>query len=157
MKMKRDYASIVGKVRESTAGLGIEDRMQAVVDLLWDAFGTKGYSWCGFYLPGPDRDELILGPRRNKPACSPISLEGVCGKCFVDKKALVVRDVAELGRNYIACDPRDKSEAVVPVFDEAGEVLAVLDVDSYEVGEFGRSDIEGLKTILATAGIGRCV
>ena len=129
-----------------------EARMQAVVDALWDALHATGVSWVGFYLHEGE-DELLLGPRRDGPACSPISLQGACGQAFTGKEPLVVRDVAELGENYIACDPRDRSEVVLPLFDESGTCWGVLDLDSHEVGAFSDADVAGLQSILLAAGL----
>lgn len=140
----------------------------AIVRALWDAFRTRsdgdlGYSWVGFYL-GPGRSsadatagpaEMILDEREPKPACSPISLKGACGQCYLAGHPLVVRDVAALGEGYIACDPRDRSEVVVPYFDEGGKVAGVLDVDSFDVGAFSRADAIGLVELLRRTGVCR--
>lgn len=129
-----------------------EERMQSFVDLGWEALHPTGVSWLGFYLRH-DRDELILGPRRDKPACSPIGLHGACGQAFTSHKPLVVRDVAELGANYIACDPRDCSEVVIPLLEENSECWGVLDLDSYDVGAFTNDDVSGLTLLLHAAGL----
>ena len=131
-----------------------DERMRAFVDLAWDAMHPTGVSWLGFYLH-QGKDELILGPRRDKPACSPIGLHGACGQAFLSRQPLVVRDVAELGANYIACDPRDRSEVVIPLFDEGGECWGVLDLDSYDVGAFADDDVAGLTLVLRAAGLTR--
>ena len=127
-------------------------RMQAFVDLLWSELSPTGVSWLGFYLH-EGRDELVLGPRRDRPACSPIGLHGVCGQAFTQRRGIVVRDVAELGTNYIACDPRDRSEVVVPCFESDGRAWGVLDLDSFEVGAFDERDVEGLCSLLRAAGL----
>ena len=127
-------------------------RMQAVTDALWEALHATGVSWLGFYVY-EGGEELILGPRRDKPACSPIGLHGACGQVFTGRRPLVVRDVAELGENYIACDPRDRSEVVLPLFDDEGGCWGVLDLDSYDVGSFGDADIAGLQEVLRAAGL----
>ena len=62
---------------------------------------------------------------------------------------VVVRDVRELGENYIACDPRDLSEIVVPVRARDGRVTGVLDIDSYSVGAFGETDRIALEQFVA--------
>ncbi len=129
-------------------------RMQVFVDALWDALHSTGVSWVGFYLH-EDGDELILGPRRDKPACSPIGLHGACGQTFTRRMPLVVRDVADLGEGYIACDPRDQSEVVLPVFSESGTCWGVLDLDSYHVGAFDERDVDGLHDVLVAAGLTR--
>jgi len=126
--------------------------MQAVVDALWGSLHPAGVSWVGFYLY-ESREELILGPRRDKPACSPIGMHGACGQALKLRKPLVVRDVAELGADYIACDPLDRSEVVLPLFDESGTCWGVLDLDSHYVGAFDDTDAEGLKNVLLAAGL----
>ena len=127
-------------------------RMQAMVDALWDALHPTGVSWVGFYVH-ESSDELVLGPRRDKPACSPIGLHGACGQAFTSRKPLVVRDMAELGEDYIACDPRDRSELVLPLFDNSATCWGVLDVDSHEIGAFDDADVAGLQTVLQAAGL----
>ena len=131
-----------------------EIRMQAVVDALWQAFADQGYSWVGFYLDQPrepDDRRMILGPCRDKPACSPIGLHGACGRALLSRQTLIVRDVAELGDNYIACDPRDKSEIIIPLVDSAGTCWGVLDIDSHEIATFDAADEYGLRNFLRTA------
>jgi putative methionine-R-sulfoxide reductase with GAF domain len=129
-----------------------DERMQAFVDIAWEALHPTGVSWLGFYLH-TGKEELVLGPRRDKPACSPIGLHGACGQVFRSRKPLVVRDVSELGANYIACDPRDRSEVVLPILDESGHCLGVLDLDSYDIGAFTNDDVIGLTLLLRSAGL----
>ncbi|MBU0639596.1 MAG: GAF domain-containing protein [Planctomycetes bacterium] len=129
-----------------------QQRMQAVVNALWDALHDTGVSWVGFYLPGGP-DELVLGPLRDTPACSPIGLHGVCGRAFTQRRPQVVHDVRELGEEYVACDPRDSSEVVVPLFEAAGACWGVLDLDSHEVGAFSAEDVAGLVEVLRVAGL----
>lgn len=127
-------------------------RMQMVVDALWDALRDTGVSWLGFYIH-EGNDELVLGPLRDKPACSPIGLHGACGRAFVARQPLVVHDVRELGESYIACDPRDRSEVIVPLFESDGHCWGVLDLDSHEVGSFSDADVAGLERIVRAAGL----
>jgi len=134
----------------------MHDRMQAVVDVLWDCFHDQGVSWVGFYVDQPNEPDdrrLVLGPCRDKPACSPIGLHGVCGQALRSRAVRIVRDVNELGGNYIACDPRDRSEIVVPLIDSDGNCPAVLDVDSWQVGAFDETDAAGLGEVLRAAGL----
>ena len=150
--MTRPYAqladSLAGFAGNRTA------RMQAVVDALWNSLHPIGVSWVGFYLY-ETREELSLGPRRDRPACSPIGLHGACGRALKLRKPFVVRDVIELGEDYIACDPLDRSEVVLPLFDESGACWGVLDLDSHEVGAFDSTDVEGLQKVLLAAGLTR--
>ena len=123
-----------------------------MVDLLWDALHSTGVSWLGFYLHERG-DELVLGPRRDKPACSPIGLHGACGRVFISREPLIVRDVTDLGANYIACDPRDRSEVVLPLFEKDGKCWGVFDVDSWEAEAFDQDDVSGLTKLLEAAGL----
>lgn len=137
-------------------------RMRSLCDALWEAFGDLGYSWCGFYVyepdttgdgPGSRPGEMILAARQPKPACSPIGLGGICGQSWKHRQSVLVRDVRTLeGSGYIACDPRDVSEVVVPMV-LGGECWGVLDVDSYEVGAFDEHDVRGLLNAAQRAGL----
>lgn len=131
--------------------------MTRLVDDLWRAFGEParagGYSWVGFYTKSDDREEMVLGPRRDKPACSPIGLHGMCGFAWRERRAVVVRDVRRLGEHYVACDPRDASEVVVPMLEADGRCWGVLDVDSFEVGAFTTEDARGLAEAAERAGL----
>jgi putative methionine-R-sulfoxide reductase with GAF domain len=133
-----------------------EERMRAVADALWEALSDKGVSWVGFYLdcPGePDDRRLVLGPCRDKAACSPIGLHGVCGQAMRFRRARIVPDVTELGGEYIACDPGDRSEITVPLVDERGACWGVLDLDSPDVAAFDETDEHGLCRVLRAAGL----
>ncbi len=149
---ERNYPGIVARTR-LVPGADRQTMMQIAVDALWEALGTRGVSWIGFYLKTPDRDEMLLGPRRDKPACSPIGMHGMCGRCWQEKRPVLVRDVRTLGTGYIACDPKDLSEAVVPCFEPDGSCWGVLDADSYDVGAFGDADIAGLTRVIEHLGL----
>lgn len=146
----RDYAAIA---RDLAATGDRRTRMHAVVDMLWERLSGLGVSWVGFYTAAQGASEMILGPRRDKPACSPIGLHGACGRAWTSKKALVVTDVARLGAGYIACDPRDRSEVVIPLFDSDGSCWGVLDVDSHDTGAFTHEDAAGLARVVRVAGL----
>lgn len=148
MSVERPYAAVAAQL--TTAGARPE-RLQRVVDALWDALHDRGVSWVGFYLH-EGRDELVLGPRRDKPACSPIGLHGACGQAFRRRQPLIVRDVQDLGADYIACDPRDRSEVVLALLGDDGTCWGVLDLDSHSVGAFDERDVAGLRQVLAAAG-----
>ena len=155
--MQRNYGPVIERVSAAARGGGSrEERMRAVVDALWEAFGGTrgGVSWVGFYLAprGRESAELVLGPHRDKPACSPIGLHGACGQAL-RTGPLVVADVRALGEAYIACDPRDLSEAVAPVGPGDGEPWGVLDLDSHQVAAFGEADVAGLAAVVRAAGL----
>lgn len=141
------------------------DVMSRVCDALWSAFGGEGddeFSWLGFYLFQADAMAavdaarpagMVLGPRRDKPACSPIGLHGACGQSYERGVTLVVRDVADLGAGYIACDPRDRSELVIPCWNEDGSRWGVFDADSFGVGTFDAHDAGQIERLLVHSGL----
>jgi L-methionine (R)-S-oxide reductase len=71
----------------------------------------------------------------------------VCGKAARERRTVIVPDVSRFP-GHIACDARARSEIVVPVFDPAGTLLAVFDVDSSRVDRFDEEDQRGLEAIL---------
>jgi L-methionine (R)-S-oxide reductase len=144
--MDRPYHQLLESICESPTR---EAGMQAFVDVLWPALSPTGVSWLGFYLK--EGDQLVLGPRRDKPACSPIGLHGVCGQAFLDRCSVVIRDVRDLGEHYVACDPRDQSEVVVPCLESDGSCWGVLDLDSHAIGAFSQTDANGLTALLHRA------
>jgi len=148
----RPYADMRDAIRRRIERAADRDaRMQVVVDVLWDGLRDQGVSWVGFYTIRADGEGLDLGPHRDKPACTPLGLHGACGQSVQSGRALVVPDVRELGDQYIACDPRDRSEVVVPVRGTRGVVWGVLDLDSHDVGAFDEADADGLARVLAAA------
>ncbi len=152
--MGRDYVGIMAALRDVVVpDCDLQQRMQNVVDVLWERLSPRGVSWVGFYLHGPTDDQMTLGPSRDQPACSPIGLHGACGQAFLTNAALVVHDVRELGGNYIACDPRDQSEVVLPIHEATGRAIGVLDLDSHQVGAFDEHDVAGLTRVLRSAGL----
>jgi putative methionine-R-sulfoxide reductase with GAF domain len=128
--------------------LKAERMMREVVDVLWDTFAESPYSWCGFYLLAADGQSLVLGPHRDKPACSPLPMTGVCGRAATSGRAQVVPDVKALGEAHIECDPRNISEIALPVFDKTGKVWAVFDADSAAPAAFNEMDQRWLEKIL---------
>ncbi|MHC4548229.1 MAG: GAF domain-containing protein [Planctomycetota bacterium] len=102
-------------------------------------------SWVGFYLPEPD-GALRVGPYQGPPASVRLPPGGgVCGAVARSRRSLVVPDVHAF-EGHIACDPRSRSEIVVPVL--KGERLsAVLDLDSERPAAFDEIDRRGLEAV----------
>lgn len=115
--------------------------------VLKEAFG---FFWVGFYLAKDE--ELVLGPFQGPLACTRIKFDqGVCGHAYSTRKTVIVPNVDEFP-GHIACSSAARSEIVVPVFDKAGGVFAVLDVDSDRLNDFGEADANGLETIASIVG-----
>ena len=53
-------------------------------------------------------------------------------------------------QDYIACDSRTQPELVLPVYDAAGHLLGVFDIDSHLRHTFTIRDAEALQDILAS-------
>ena len=100
---------------------------------------TFHFWWTGFYRVISDK-ELVLGPFQGPLACTRIRKgRGVCGTAWAESKTQVVPDV-DLFPGHIACSSASRSEIVVPLFDEKGDVFAVLDIDSAELNTFDETD-----------------
>ena len=157
LERTRDYKSLTARASRLGSAPRTpaqrEQRMQELVDLLWPALSPTGVSWLGFYIASADRGAMTLAARRDKPACSPIGMHGACGRCFLSREPLVVRDVRDLGENYVACDPRDQSEVVLPCLEPDGTPWGVLDLDSFDVGAFTDADAAGLAGVLRASGL----
>ena len=104
-----------------------------------------GFFWTGFYrVVG---NELLLGPFQGPVACMHIPFgKGVCGSAWKQHETIVVPDV-ELFPGHIACSSLSRSEIVVPLFSDSGEVTAVLDIDSKELATFDDTDRTYLEAI----------
>ena len=122
-------------------------RMASVAAMLAQAFDH--YFWTGFYLVDEEsRYQLVIGPYQGTLGCLRIDFgKGVCGAAAARGETLIVPDVAAFP-GHIACDSRSRSEIVVPVRDRAGALIAVLDVDSTELGAFSEIDARGLEEIV---------
>jgi GAF domain-containing protein len=125
-------------------------RMATVASMLASSF--EHYFWTGFYVVDPEKPgELVVGPYQGTLGCLRIPFgRGVCGAAAASRKTQVVADVHAFS-GHIACDPRSASEIVVPVFDAAGRLIAVFDVDSTQPAAFDAVDADGLEKILARA------
>jgi len=127
-------------------------RMATCVSLLSGAFDS--WFWTGFYVVDEVKrsagvDELVVGPYNGTLGCLRIAFgRGVCGAAAATGQTQIVADVHAFP-GHIACDSRSNSEIVVPVFDTAGHLIAVFDVDSERFDNFDETDRAGLEKIMA--------
>lgn len=106
---------------------------------------TFGFWWTGFYRV--EGQELVLGPFQGPMACTRIKKgRGVCGTAWAEAQTQVVPDVDQFP-GHIACSSASRSEIVVPIFHE-GEVIAVLDIDSAQLGTFDQTDRRYLEQVV---------
>jgi GAF domain-containing protein len=134
---------------------GIDDELTAMATLASLLHNSFARLWTGFYrVVGPQL--LRVGPYQGSLGCLEIAFgRGVCGTAAAERRTVIVPDVSRFP-GHIACDARAKSEIVVPVFDRAASLIAVLDIDSERRAAFDQADADGLERIVRWfAGEGR--
>ena len=106
------------------------------------------FDWTGFYrVVAPEL--LKIGPYQGGHGCLVIPFSrGVCGAAARTREVQLVPDV-DAFPGHIACASSTRSEIVLPVFDKAGEVIAVFDIDSDQPDAFTEADAKALTKILA--------
>lgn len=131
--------SVLAGIDDSIAG------MATISALLHNGFG---HLWTGFYRVVEPGRLLRVGPYQGTLGCLDIEFgKGVCGTAAARRETVIVADVHAFA-GHITCDPRSRSEIVVPVLDGDGELIAVLDIDSDRPAAFSEEDREGLESLL---------
>jgi len=140
-RYKRIYSQLEELLKDKP---NLVARMATIVAVLHHKMDY--FFWTGFYLL--DNGELIVGPYQGSLACIKLRKDtGVCWAGINTGETVVVPDVHAFP-GHIACDSRSNSEIVVPVRDENGNIIGVLDVDSKEHGSFDGVDAEWLQKII---------
>jgi L-methionine (R)-S-oxide reductase len=138
-----------GTVTQHLAALldGEDDWIAALATIACELHHAFPYfHWTGFYrVVAPAL--LVIGPYQGTHGCLRIPFSrGVCGAAARMRATQLVPDVEKFP-GHIACSGSTRSEIVVPVIGRAGEVLAVLDVDSNEEAAFDATDQQELEAI----------
>jgi len=141
------FQNLLNKVRNiARESLPTVDRLDKICKLLKE--NVPGYDWVGFYMVNPeDKKELILGPFSGEPT-EHIRIpfgKGICGRAAETEQIFIVDDVAE-ETNYLSCNPRVKSEIVLPIFKNK-EIIRKFDLDSHAVAAFEKEDEDFLGEI----------
>lgn len=143
MEKKEKYILLEEQIRSLIEGE--TDSVAVMANVCAAIQETMRFFWTGFYRV--QGDELVLGPFQGPVACMHIPFgKGVCGTAWQREETIVVPDVEQFP-GHIACSSLSRSEIVVPVFSQAGEVVAVLDIDSKELATFDETDRYYLETI----------
>lgn len=127
---------------------GINDEVAAMATISALIHHAFGHLWTGFYRVAERGQLLRIGPYQGTLGCMEIRFgRGVCGTSAAEKRTVIVDDVTAFD-GHITCDPRSRSEIVVPVLNGAGELIGVLDIDSDKTASFDERDRDGLEKIV---------
>lgn len=103
--------------------------------------------WTGFYRVVAPR-LLKIGPYQGGHGCLVIPFDrGVCGACARTGQVQNVPDV-DAFPGHIACASSTRSELVLPVWNRAGRLLGVFDIDSDTPAAFTAADEAWLVRLL---------
>ncbi|HID68655.1 MAG TPA: GAF domain-containing protein [Roseibacterium sp.] len=141
-----DYATLAKSIASLTEGE--TDTVALMATIVCELHhGDDRFDWTGFYRvtePGL----LKIGPYQGGHGCLVIPFErGVCGAAARTGEIQLVADVDSFP-GHIACASSTRSEIVLPVRNAAGEIIAVLDIDSDLPGAFTDEDTQALDAIL---------
>ncbi len=127
---------------------GIADEVAAMATMSALIHHGFGHLWTGFYRVAEPGRLLRVGPYQGTLGCMEIAFgRGVCGTAAKEMRTVIVEDVNAFS-DHITCDPRSKSEIVVPVKNRDGDLIAVLDIDSDQIATFDETDREGLEKLV---------
>lgn len=145
--MKVDYTTLARTIASLTEGE--TDSVALMATVVCEVHHSDDrFDWTGFYrVTGPQM--LKIGPYQGGHGCLQIPFSrGVCGAAARSGQVQLVPDV-EAFEGHIACASSTRSELVLPVFDGAGALIAVFDIDSDQPDAFTEQDADGLALILA--------
>jgi len=144
--MKADYESLA----KSIAALveGETDHVALMATLACELHHADDrFDWTGFYRV-VEPELLKIGPYQGGHGCLVIPFSrGVCGAAARTRQVQLVADV-DAFPGHIACASSTRSEIVLPVFDNGGDLIAVLDIDSDQLDAFDEKDADALGKIL---------
>jgi len=144
-KKKNRYQRIYKQLQELLPTSSDElARMSTIIAVLHHKMDY--FFWTGYYFLKNGR--LVVGPYQGPVACQELENDkGVCWAGVNRKEPVVVQDVEQFS-GHIACDSRSKSEIVLPLRNNANEIIGVLDIDSSELNSFDEVDRQELDRIL---------
>ena len=143
-----DYTSLIRTIASLTEGE--DDVIALMATVVCELHHSDDrFDWTGFYrVTSPEM--LKIGPYQGRHGCLQIPFtRGVCGAAARLGETQLVPDVKAFA-DHIACASSTRSELVLPVWDRAGTLLGVLDIDSDQFDAFTVFDADSLAEILAT-------
>jgi len=144
-----DYPALAARIRALTEGE--RDTIALMATIACEVHQSDArFDWTGFYrVTGPAM--LRIGPYQGGHGCLTIPFSrGVCGAAARTGTVQIIDDV-DAFPGHIACAASTRSELVLPVWNAAGVLLGVFDIDSDLPAAFGPDDAEALAEILRAA------
>ncbi len=141
---QQHYSQLAQQVKAIVAGeQDLVANMANISAILY--WALDNINWVGFYLV--KEQQLVLGPFHGQPACIRIPIgKGVCGTAVSENMIQLIDDVHQFS-GHIACDAASNSEIVLPIY-QNNQIIAVLDIDSPDIGRFDLVDKSGLSQIV---------
>lgn len=145
--MRVDYDDLRKTVESLTHGEN--DEVALMATLACEVFHSDArFDWVGFYRV-TEPNLLKIGPYQGGHGCLVIPFDkGVCGAAARTGEVQLVADV-EAFPGHIACASSTRSEIVLPVWNAAGDLIGVFDIDSDQPDAFTQEDADGLSDILS--------
>ena len=144
--MRVDYTQLHQTIASLTQGEHDEVALMATVACEVHHSDDR-FDWTGFYRV-TEPDLLKIGPYQGGHGCLVIPFSrGVCGAAARSGEVQLVPDV-DAFPGHIACASSTRSELVLPVFNNAGAVIGVFDIDSNQPDIFSQADATGLQAML---------
>ena len=128
------YQEAISKIKKSENEINFD----RISNVLYDMF--ENWNFCGFYMKNGDELE-ISSYKSDQIPCSPINMDGVCGKSIISRNTIIVPNVNEFA-GHIECDPNSNSDIAIPFSNY------VFDIDSKELDDFDEIDEKYLKKII---------
>lgn len=144
--MQVEYATLAKTIAALTEGEADEVALMATV-VCEVHHADDRFNWTGFYRAvAPEL--LKIGPYQGGHGCLQIPFSrGVCGAAARTGEVQLVPDV-DAFPGHIACATSTRSELVLPVWDGAGQLIGVFDIDSDQPEAFIQEDADQLEAIL---------
>jgi L-methionine (R)-S-oxide reductase len=142
-----DYDDLAKRIRALTQGE--TDAVALMATVVCEIHHSHAFAdWTGFYRV-VEPELLKIGPYQGGHGCLVIPFSrGVCGAAARMGRVMNVPDVAAFA-DHIACSSTTLSELVLPVWNGAGVLLGVLDLDSNTAAAFTDADEAALVPLLA--------
>ena len=135
-----DFNALLERVRQVVASdRRVDEKTGDLCQLLNEK--VDGYDIVGFYIVDPENPRQLV---RGAHAGAGVGVakiqfgQGLCGQAAERGISVVVGDVTQ-ELNYVVGHDDTRSEIVLPIF-RAGQVVAELDVSSFERDRFGPDD-----------------